>query len=852
MSRNRNRGICCAAKAAGIGSLGFAAVSSLLLLILGCGGGSSSTSLGNQTTPPTNLGYPQQTVTATVGDAISVDTPTVSGTVSSYAVSPALPAGLSLSTSSGAISGTPTATSAKASYTITASNSGGSTAATVQITVNPAVIPPSNLVYPQTSLSLEAGQPFPSNIPTVSGSATSYSVSPALPTGLNLDANTGTIYGTPSASSASNTYTVTASNAGGNTTATVTLAVNPALVTLLDLESANRITEIFSVGSNVLVQDSSGHWALIDYSSGTELATDEQGTDSGSNPWPIYMAGSTLAVGVANGVEVRSAANGSLQAIISSPMIDQPSGTWWRLASDGSYICAGSSTGLTAWSSSGTVLFSLSLNYSAANVFAAPGQIQIALGPSGANVIQTVLTAGGSSSVGPAFSGNFNTWSQDGTFFLTTLSNNIWTYSAASSQTGFLTSSSAFNTLGGEGGWIWTISNGATPAVTIYAVGSTTVAAAYPIGVIDMVIPYGDTIGLLAYGAPTVTVVDLSGSNPVAKLPYTVPTAYNVAYSAFSPSQWVTGNVHGAVFDGASLTSTPRFLTQGTAFDIAGSSSIAAVAVADGTIYIFDPANTTPQQTIAFSSSEMQLSTDGTVLAAAANSNDYQYEPTETLNIYALPAGTVTNSWPYHSGGTNLFGFSLATSGSNIGQATGTYNGSSWQYARQVTAITGGPVIWSDTPSSAIDPLQVPPPLLSPDGTLIAAANDTRTPSAVTTIYQNGTAVTAVPGFAVGWIDDSGLLVDTYTGQVGPPFAYSGCAIYSPTGTLIASPPLPEIMNFQTVGSGLIYAPDANTIYSTSTGSATWTSTYPHGGVGAAAAGDVVFLSGARVVVQSQ
>src|SRR6202020_1320801 len=181
MSRNRNRGICCAAKSASICSLGFAAVSSLLLLMLGCGRGSSSTSPGNQTTPPTNLVYPQPTVTATVGNAISVDTPKVTGTVSSYAVSPALPAGLSLSTSSGAISGTPTATSAKASYTITASNSGGSTAATVQMTVNPAVIPPSNLVYPQTSFSLEAGQPFPSNIPTVSGTVTSYSVSPALP-----------------------------------------------------------------------------------------------------------------------------------------------------------------------------------------------------------------------------------------------------------------------------------------------------------------------------------------------------------------------------------------------------------------------------------------------------------------------------------------------------------------------------------------------------------------------------------------------------------------------------------------------------------------------------------------------
>jgi len=819
--------------------------------MLGCGGGSSSTSKGNQTTPPTNLAYPQPTITAMVGVAISVDTPTVTGTVSSYAVSPALPAGVNLSTSSGIISGTPTATSAMANYTITASNSGGSTAATVKITVNPAVPPPSYLVYPQTALSLEAGQPFPSDIPTVSGTVTSYSVSPALPTGLNLDANTGTIYGVASAASASNTYIVTASNAGGNTTATLTLLVNPALVTLLDLGSANSITEILSVGSNVLVQDYSGHWALIDYSSGTELATGEQGA-----PWPIYMAGSTLAAGVANGIEVRSAANGSLQAIISSPMIDQTSdegftsGTSWRLASDGSYICFGSAAGLTAWSSSGSVLFSLSGNYGGA-IFAAPGQIQVAPGPSGANVIQTVLTPSGSSSVGPAFSGNFNTWSLDGTFFLTNLSNTVWTYNAASSQTGFLTIpgfSPDEYPMGGEGGWIWAVEP--SSAVTIYAVGSTTVAGSYPIGASDSVIPYGKTLGLLTYGTGQVTVVDLSGSSPVAAQ-YPTPTADNVAYATFSASQWLAGNEHGTVLDGVSLASTPRFLTHGTAFDIAGSSSIVAVAAADGTIYIFDPANTTPQQTIPFASSEVQLSTDGTVLAAAANANDYQYQASRTLNVYALPAGTLTNSWPYNVNGTDLFGFSLATSGSNIGQVSGTWNGSIWQYAREATAITGGATIWSDTPSAPV------PPLLSPDGTLIAASNSTPGSGAATTIYQNGMAIAVVPGFAVGWIDDSDLLVDTYTGESPYP-SYTGSAIYSPTGTLVASPPLPEIKNFQTVGPGLIYTPDSNTIYSTSTGKATWTSAYPYGevyppqGAGATADGDVVFLSGARVVVQSQ
>jgi hypothetical protein len=223
MEVNRLRlGICCTARYASIGSLRFAAVSSLLMLMLGCGGSSSSTTAGNQTTPPSSLAYVEESITAVVGVAISVDTPKVTGTVSSYAVSAALPAGLSLSTSSGAISGTPTVTSPNASYTITASNSAGSTTATIQLTVNPTVPPPSNLVYPQTALSLEAGQPFPSDIPTVSGTVTSYSVSPTLPTGLNLDANSGTIHGVGSAASASNTYTVTASNAGGNSTATLT------------------------------------------------------------------------------------------------------------------------------------------------------------------------------------------------------------------------------------------------------------------------------------------------------------------------------------------------------------------------------------------------------------------------------------------------------------------------------------------------------------------------------------------------------------------------------------------------------------------------------------------------------
>jgi hypothetical protein len=85
--------------------------------------------------PPSALSYTPSSASGTVGTPISSLTPTVTGTVTSYSVSPALPLGLSLDESSGVISGTPTAVSASASYTVTATNGTGSTTAAVTIEV---------------------------------------------------------------------------------------------------------------------------------------------------------------------------------------------------------------------------------------------------------------------------------------------------------------------------------------------------------------------------------------------------------------------------------------------------------------------------------------------------------------------------------------------------------------------------------------------------------------------------------------------------------------------------------------------------------------------------------------------
>jgi len=57
------------------------------------------------------------------------------------------------------------------------------------------------------------------------GTGQGYSISPALPAGLVLNGTTGTISGTPTVTAPTTTYTITAHNAAGNATTTVTFAV---------------------------------------------------------------------------------------------------------------------------------------------------------------------------------------------------------------------------------------------------------------------------------------------------------------------------------------------------------------------------------------------------------------------------------------------------------------------------------------------------------------------------------------------------------------------------------------------------------------------------------------------------
>jgi 6-phosphogluconolactonase len=82
-----------------------------------------------------------------------------------------------------------------------------------------------SLTYPTTSAVYTRNAVITNNVPTVTGPVTSWSVNPSLPAGLTLNTSTGVISGTPLAQQSAASYTITASNSYGSTTALVTIEV---------------------------------------------------------------------------------------------------------------------------------------------------------------------------------------------------------------------------------------------------------------------------------------------------------------------------------------------------------------------------------------------------------------------------------------------------------------------------------------------------------------------------------------------------------------------------------------------------------------------------------------------------
>jgi len=150
------------------------------------------------------------------------------GAIASFAIS-ATPAGMSFSTSTGALSGTPNIVAGATSYIVTATNATGSTTQTFTLTVTAALAAPAFTLSSSSENCTVNTAATGFTISSTGGAIASFAIS-ATPAGMSFNLTTGALTGTPTSVAGATAYTITATNATGSATATFTLTVTAAVV----------------------------------------------------------------------------------------------------------------------------------------------------------------------------------------------------------------------------------------------------------------------------------------------------------------------------------------------------------------------------------------------------------------------------------------------------------------------------------------------------------------------------------------------------------------------------------------------------------------------------------------------
>ena len=199
-------------------------------------GGTGTAQLTLTVNPPPPVITSPSTATATVGQAFSYQI-TATNNPTSFAAT-GLPANLTVDTSTGLISGAPSA-AGSFSITLSATNAGGTGMAPLTLTVSPTT----PVITSALTTNAGVGQPFSYQV-TATNNPTSFDAT-GLPANLTVNTSTGLISGLPSAVG-SFSIGLSATNAGGTGTATLTLDVGLVPVITSPLSASTTTGRAFS------------------------------------------------------------------------------------------------------------------------------------------------------------------------------------------------------------------------------------------------------------------------------------------------------------------------------------------------------------------------------------------------------------------------------------------------------------------------------------------------------------------------------------------------------------------------------------------------------------------------------
>lgn len=206
---------------------------------------STSLSFAVRLLPPSALAYPSADEAYAVGEQVALE-PELEGGATKFVVEPPLPRGLNFASDTGIISGVAKAVTDATEYKITASNDAGEISTVIRFEVT--LSPPGDFTYPTMADMYPVGEVALMEPDASDLAGCSFSIEPALPAGLALNARTGVISGEPQAETEEQRYKVTAKNSAGASWTEITFSVDHVVVVetinVVFAETIDAITDI--------------------------------------------------------------------------------------------------------------------------------------------------------------------------------------------------------------------------------------------------------------------------------------------------------------------------------------------------------------------------------------------------------------------------------------------------------------------------------------------------------------------------------------------------------------------------------------------------------------------------------